>query len=326
MEPDKSPPAPAARLSPSKAGVLGELLTVLYIGGIAWCAQLVGVPYILFPELGALSHDTLKRPHGTWAKAPGMLMLTPILTGAAGTLIAQHFQYGAIPLLLAAAASILIIRLLRSPIAPAISAGVLPVALDVTSWGYPLSLLVGLGLLVVIFTVWRRFVPPPITRSASDIADDVTEETPPDYTWLPYFIVFLVAAALLAQVSGWRFILFPPLVVIGFEMFAHSDVCPWAGRPFALLAACMLSALAGVALVMACGTAPLAAAGSVVVSVLILRLFNLHVPPALAVGLLPFVIPDVSYFFPLAVGIGTLLLVLFFWVWGVFHKRGQQGG
>jgi hypothetical protein len=60
---------------------------------------------------------------------------------------------------------------------------------------------------------------------------------------------------LLAQWSGWRFLLFPPLAVIGFEMFAHSASCPWAGRPLTLPLACALSATGGVAMVGA-GSAP----------------------------------------------------------------------
>jgi hypothetical protein len=299
----------------SKTGLLGELLTVLYLGTIAWIAQMAAMPYILFPELGALSHDTLKRPHGTWANAPVMLVVTPFLTGAVGTLIARHLPYGMAAILLATAAAILLIGLLKSPVAPAISAGVLPIALGVTSWRYPLSLLVGLGLLVAIGAVWRRVAAAPPTPSASDAADDVTEQPPRNYAWLGDFAAFLVVTAALAQWTGWRFILFPPLIVIGFEMFAHSDVCPWAGRPLMLPVACTLSALAGAGLALTVGPMPLAAAASAVVSVLILRLFNLHVPPALAVGLLPFVMRQVNYTFPLSVGIGTLLLSLFFLAW-----------
>jgi hypothetical protein len=45
--------------------------------------------------------------------------------------------------------------------------------------------------------------------------------------------------------------------------------------------------------------------------------FNLHVPPALAVGLLPFVIQRPNYEFPVVVAVGTLLLTMLFLLW---HK------
>ncbi|MCL2655870.1 MAG: HPP family protein [Betaproteobacteria bacterium] len=296
-------------------GFFGELLTVCYIGLIASIALITHIPYILFPELGALSHDVIKRPHGTWAKAPGMLVITPFLTGVAGTLISQHFHYGMTPILLATAASMLIIRALQSPIAPAISAGVLPISLDITSWRYPLALLLGLVLLAALSLIWQRAVPPPPTRSAVDVADDITEEAPRSYSWLPFFVVFLIGTALLSQLTGWRLILFPPLIVIAFEMFAHADVCPWAGRPLMLPVACTLNALAGVLLVTTLGNVPFAVAGSAVFAIFILRVFDLHVPPAIAVGLLPFVIPNVDYVFPVSVGIGTLSLTMLFLIW-----------
>jgi hypothetical protein len=50
--------------------------------------------------------------------------------------------------------------------------------------------------------------------------------------------------------------------------------------------------------------------------VLVLRLFDLHVPPALAVALLPFVMDSPTIAYPLSVGIGTLLMTL----WFLFYK------
>jgi hypothetical protein len=303
------------RRSSPPGGCFGELLTALYMGVIAWIAAATHVHAILFPELGALAHDVIKRPHGTWARAPGMLVLTPLLTGLAGTILVRNMGSGIVPILLSSAAAMLIIRVLRSPIAPAISAGVLPVSLHITSWSYPASLLVGLVLLAVISLIWRHIVPPAQAQTASDVADDMTEETPHSYAWLPFFVVFLIGTAILAEVTGWRLILFPPLIVIGFEMFAHADVCPWARKPLVLPVACSLSALIGVALATAFGDAPLAVIASMVCGILILRVFDLHVPPALAVGLLPFVIPAVDYRFAASVAMGTLSLTTLFLVW-----------
>lgn len=304
------------RIASHRAAWLGEIATAFYILVIAMIAQSTGFSYVLFPELGALSHDILKRPHGTWAKAPLMLVVTPFLTGVLGTLVTRHLAYGLVSVLLTVGGAILIIWLLRSPIAPAISAGLLPLTLGVSSWWYPPSLLVGLVLLAAISIVWRRVVPPPpAPASDSDLADDIVEEAPSDYSWVPFFLVFLVVEVLLVGLTGRRFLLFPPLVVIGFEMFAHAATCPWAGRPLILPIACTLSATAGVILVGLLGAGPLAAVCSLVCGMAILRVFNLHVPPVLAVGLLPFVIQRPNYEFPIVVAAGTLLLTMLFLVW-----------
>src|SRR5450631_223355 len=95
---------------------LGEVATAFYIIIIALIAQLTGLSFVLFPELGALSHDILKRPHGTWAKAPLMLVVTPFMTGVVGTLVTRNLPYSMVSVLLTVGSAILIIRLLRSPI------------------------------------------------------------------------------------------------------------------------------------------------------------------------------------------------------------------
>ena len=121
--------------------------------------------------------------------------------------------------------------------------------------------------------------------------------------------------ALLAALSGERLLLYPPLVVIGFEMFAHTRICPWARRPLVLPLACALTAAAGVFFVSLLGAGPFAAVLSMAFGVVMLRILALHVPPALAVGLLPFVMVHPTYGFPIAVAIGTFLLILSFLMW-----------
>ena len=209
------------------------------------------------------------------------------------------------------------IRLLKSPIAPAISAGLLPLTLGVRSWWYPPSILVGTGVLALIATLRQRVAP--VSRAAemseSDLTDDIVEEAPSDLRWIPAFLAFLLLAFGVGRITGWRFVLYPPLVVIGLEIFAHSGECPWASRPLALPLACTMSAAAGVFLVGLLGAGPLAAAASILIGALVLRAFDLHVPPALAVGLLPFVMAHPDYRFPAAVAAGTLLQTTIFIAW-----------
>jgi len=294
--------------------------TAAYIAVIALIAQETGLSYVLFPELGALAHDVLQRPHGTWARAPVMLVLTPALTAVVGTLLTQHIAYGPVSVLLSVGSSILTIRLLRSPIAPAISAGLLPLTLGISSWLYAPSILIGTFLLASIAAIWGRFAPPTVP-SVRDLADDITERTPAHYSWVPFFLGFLIVAALLAGLTGWRLLLFPPLVVMGFEMFAHPTVCPWAKRSLVLPVACALTAAGGLACVTLLGVTPLAAIASILIGIAVLRVVDLHVPPALAVGLLPFVIDDPGITFPVAVSFGTLLLTLSFLLWRALMKR-----
>ena len=131
---------------------------------------------------------------------------------------------------------------------------------------------------------------------------------------LAALLAFVAVAVMFVKLTGWRFILFPPLVVIGFEMFVHPDVCPWAGRPLMLPVACFLTALGGFICWKFLGVTPLCAALCMGWGIIVLRAFDLHVPPALAVALLPLVMTAPTIVYPFAVGLGTLLLTGWFFL------------
>lgn len=289
--------------------------SVLFMGLIAALAQLSGVGLLLFPELGALCHDIIKRPHGTWARAPLMLLVTPLLTGIIGIALASRMTFGVASVLLDVAASVLVIRLLRSPIAPAISAGLIPLVLGVHSIGYPLAISVGTAALALLSVLLRRSGVPPPPPTKREAVDDLMERSPASACWWPPFGLALLLVTALAQWSGLRFMLFPPLVVIGFEMFAHPSVCPWARRPWRLPLACVVSAAAGVAAVSWLGPGVLTAMAAMAAGTAVLGLLDLHAPPVLAIGLLPQIMahPDVRFIG--AVLAGTVLFTAAFVSW-----------
>ena len=300
--------------------LIGEMASLAYIGGIAKIAALTGIAYILFPELAALAYDIFTRPTGTWARAPVMLVVTPLLTAIIGILIEQNFGYSAVSIISAIASALLVIKLLNSPIAPAISAGLLPIVLEEESWWYPASILLGTSLLVLSLFIYKKAYSKLIDRTANvetpaNAIDDVVEQPPKQYSWLPFFLIFLLADIYLANLTGLHFIVFPPLVVIAFEMFAHPDVCPWADKPVLLVLACILAATVGTSLVTFLGTGPAAVIIVVAFSMGVIRAFKLHAPPAVAVGLLPFVMNHPDFRFPVAVGTGTILLAATFLIY-----------
>ena len=143
---------------------------------------------------------------------------------------------------------LLLLAVLKSNIAPAISAGVLPLVLGIKSWLYPLSIALGLVVLVAILLLWRwvyrRKYPGSLDVSTKNV-DDVLETPPNTKKWILPFFVFVTVMGLSAMASGLRFILFPPLIVMAYEMFAHPTTCPWARKPVTLPIACCLTSAAG---------------------------------------------------------------------------------
>ena len=312
-------------LPPSRR-IAAEIISLAYIAIIAAVANATGAFYVMFPELGALSHDVFTRPRGTWANTPVLLAITPVITGAIGIAITRTLPYGFLSVLLNVIGAIVVILGLRSPIAPAISAGLLPLVLGVTSWWYPPGIMFGTVLLAVLSIAWKRYVAndgavvvlESAQQVAQDIAEDITHEVaaPVRARWekIVALLAFVAVAVLLVKLTGWRFILFPPLVVIGFEMFVHPDICPWAKRPLMLPVACFLTALGGFVLWKFLGVTPLTAAACMGWGIVVLRALDLHVPPALAVALLPLVMTHPTLIYPFAVGLGTLLLTGWFFL------------
>jgi hypothetical protein len=414
-----------------------------------------------------------------------MLALTPALTGVIGSVVTRRMPYGIISVLLTVFVCVVVIRVLRSPVAPAISAGLLPLVLGVTSWWYAPCILFGTTVLALLSIPWKRYAathadnsessqktfesslrtaesgvksaesvapnpnadqcadptfaespsaadsphattdappaspphegtvsdpPPPFSldestevvppsaessttaataapfpessraatdprfaesasaaaesldaptdpkpaesrhvattessRNAADFphvaATDAPPASPPHepaahdaaaasevptaaaaFRLLVPLLSFVAIAMLAVKLTGMRFILFPPLVVILYEMLSHREHCPWVGRPIAIPVACFASATGGYLFFAHLPFAPLVAMLSMAWGIAVLRTLNLHMPPVLAVALLPLVMTNPTIGYPIAVGFGTMLASAWFeflarWHW-----------
>jgi hypothetical protein len=308
----------------SAARFLAEVLVVSYVGAIGLAAHLTGIYLLLFPELAALSHDVMTRPQGKWASQPGRIVLTPTLTAVVGLFITRHTSYGAISIALIVLASLIVIKLLRSAIGPAISAGALPMVLNEKSWMYPAAIFIGLAGLVTILWIWRRCRPPFDTPSDYSRNDsrviDALETAPHDRFWVVTLLTFVLLLGVPAQLTGLRFILFPPLIVMAYELFGHPEVPGWMARPVLLPFVCVLTATIGVLARHSFRASFVGVMLTTICSVAILRAFKLHMPPALAVGLLPFVMAAPNFEYPASVGIGTVALTVCFYGRGSIRR------
>jgi hypothetical protein len=310
---------------------IADTMALLYIGVIASVASLTGAFYVMFPELGALSWDVMEHPRGNWARSPLMLALTPAITGILGTMVTRTLPYGLIAVLITVAGCVVIIVALRSPVAPAISAGLLPLVLGVTSWWYPPGILFGCVLLAAISIPWRRYSEAH-DPGGDEPADSISAPAPepiasgawtsrimPPALWP--LLAFVAFAVIVVKLTGMRFILFPPLVVILYEMLSHRERCPWVARPIGLPIACFLTAVGGYFFRTHIALDPLAAMLSMAWGIGVLRLFEIHIPPALAVALLPMVMDRVTIRYPFAVGLGTTMASVWFKVFEQWIER-----
>lgn len=291
---------------------------IAFIGMIAWLEKAAGIELILFPTLAALTWEVFRHPHGRWASAPLHIVLIPGITACLGIAISHMMNYGMAAVLLDAGLAITIVRITRSPVSPAIAVALLPIFLHVTNWLYPVTITLGTGLLVGCSLLVRNLPGRDMPESRQDRANccgSLLESSPTRDCAMPALGATLAALAFLAHAGGERLILYPPLAVMGFEMFTRPSACPWAIHPWKLPVASTASALGGGILVTLFGPGVLAATGVMILGLATLRGLDLDAPPVLAVGLLPLVIPHVNLGSVAAVALGTTLLAIAFKAW-----------
>jgi hypothetical protein len=303
------------RLKPRRA----DLAIACFLALITLIANVTHMPYVLFPELGALGWVIFSDQRHPWARSPALLVLTPFLAAVQGLWITRHLAYGPPAVLLNVGITLLLIAVLRSPIVPALSAGLLPLALGIHTWTYPFSILIGTGGLALVIALRARRVhgPHPGPEEGSEVLAPAlwrlrgsVQPLPPLRDWLVPFAVFLLGGLLLVRLIGSPLVLFPPLLVIGFEMIVHRQRCPWRGRYLSVWMVANGAAVAGLALVTCLGVGPAAAFLAVLVTLVLLKLARLPFPPALGLALLPFVIPDPPLTYPLFTMAGSLWLLV----------------
>src|SRR5271155_35581 len=190
-----------------KQRIAAEVLALAYIAIVAEVAIATGAFYILFPELGALSHDIFSRPRGSWASAPLLLVITPVLTALLGTLVTRALPYDYVSVMMAAGGGLAIVLVLRSPIAPAISAVLLPLALGVRSLWYPPGIVFGTILLGVLSSIWKRMSNEPLQSAIIESEDEDTTPGAESYWRLLPLVALVLAAVFIVRLTNLRFVL-----------------------------------------------------------------------------------------------------------------------
>ena len=285
------------------------LCAVLLTGGMIFAAGAFQNKEIIFPEIAAIATGALLTPKLAWRTDYLRTFAAIAVCALLGLCIvlwipgAVWFQMS-IAYLLASA----LFLFSRTSFAPMISAAVLPVLLQTRSVVYPIAACILTA--VILLTRWL------LVRC--EILEDVsfTPMPKPDAAavwqallrWLTASAVIFTALKL-----GIRFAAAPPLLVAFTEFWKPDAVSR--KRPAAVISLLALCALAAAAfrylLCIRLSLAPCFAAALTVIAVYcIMRRFSLMLPPAAAVSVLAFLIPEEALpFFPLQILCGITVLV-----------------
>ena len=281
---------------------------MVLIALVTWLSYFIELPFLLFPEFGALSNCVITRPQHIWARSPYHLAVVPALTGCIGVLVLRLFGYGVFPVLLVLISSLLLLGCVRSPIIPSLSSGLIPLVLNIPSWTYPLSVFLSCAILAIIAYVRGSLLKTPLPeRQPFQL---LTGSWPRNAYHLAIFLGFIASITFLSELSQRHILLFPPLAVLGFEILRHTGRHPWCRWPALLPLIFFLCAGGGFVAFTIFGHTVFGVAIAVTIAICLTFYRGLYVPPAIAVSLLPFVMLRVGWAFPFEIAFSVIILVI----------------
>ncbi|MGN1338851.1 MAG: hypothetical protein ACI4WS_01030 [Oscillospiraceae bacterium] len=288
---------------------LRSAVCVLLAAVMVGASGLLGEKEIIFPEITALTVGAIAAPKQSWRVSRVRMVLMILLCSVAGILIVRFSPLPkAANLVLAYGLCQVLYLCSGTSFAPMISAAALPVLMGTETIIYPVS-----AVTMTLLTALAQYL---LERSGQYDREEFTPMPRPDgFCWISAAVRTAVAAAAAVPAIhfGFGLCVAPPLLV-AFTEFSN----PKSGarkRPLKTLLIIIGCAVSGAALryllcVIAGLPLTIAAALSVVVSLLIMRGAKMFIPPAGALGMLPMIIPQETLFiYPLEIAAGAGLLL-----------------
>lgn len=300
-----------------KKTFFGSLCMFLVVLVMVFLSEYLGEKEIIFPEVAALSAGCFLAPSLIWKTSYFRMFLTISLCALLGVLIVIYVP---LPLwgqfVLAFAIGQAVLYFSRTSFAPLISAIALPVLIQTRSFVYVVAA-VGFTFLVVIL----RFLLEKIHAKEENHYEPVLTESKDALKVNAFRIASVALISFFCIRFDVRFCVAPPLLVAFTELTNKNSGA--AKRPFSVVSLVFLCAICGSAtriLLSSLPYFPLTAAAffaCVCVQILV-KLFRFPFPPAAAMSILAFLIPESAVtFYPVQVFAGISLLTLL----AVFKRR-----
>jgi hypothetical protein len=280
-------------------------LPLIVVAPMLVLASVLGVHAIIFPEGAALAMGVWVLGLHGWTASRWRVLVLPPLCAAAGVLLVDADLPRWLAEIAGATFGLLVLQAADSRLAPALSAGVLPIVFGIEEWSYPVAVL---AICLVIAGLWRL-----IHHSVARRLDDVLPER---YPWRVAVAAWLVIVAWI--LIGGRLlelsavVLAPPLFVSALEWLGRGDLVVGDGaRRWALLVGAGLSGSVAAELI---SVGWIAGSLAVCATLAVMWLLATPHPPALAIALIPQILgsPDVwSYTTSIAAGAGALYVGIF---------------
>lgn len=280
-------------------------------------AEMIQDKEIIFPEIAALAVGAWFVKNSPWKEKPVHLWLSPTLAAITGVSMLHFLPYPR-ELLIAATFVLIALQLyvFRSKVLPSISAAILPIVVNADSLYYILSVSVLSGCIAIGRGMLNHFqaTDNPVSQTALPLK--AAEQNPWEgkvlLHWLQLFLGVSVIAVLALR-CNLLYMIAPPLIVAFIEF--TNPTGKLGQQPIRLFGLVSCAAFSGVLLLILLhfqwGWSLWIAVGCIVLwSLFLFQQFKLILPPAIALALLPTIIPQemlLVYPFQVMIGLGAFI-------------------
>jgi len=271
---------------------------VLFLAAMAAMAEGSGQREVVFPEAGALCIGLWLMPKAVWSvrrwQVPLYLTIAATIGLVVNLMVPACFE---LRFMLTFLIVITLLRLVRCNMYPIVSAAMLPVLINTSSWIYPLNVLL-LASLLALGMGWFT------QRERNDYCPFGIAQM----TKMALVLAIPLLVAYCFEEVALNFLVVPPLVVTMIEFTNRKS--GFRNRPWTIWGLIVVAAVVGTAVegLLHRGCAIPMAVGTVIVATVMLLLFRLFKPfaPAMAIALVPMLLPNGAlWWFPLVTAVGS---------------------
>ncbi len=303
--------------------ILPAALTVLTVMLMTAAAEFSGEKEILFPEIAAIAAGALIAPKFAWKTSKLRLFVLICIGSVLGLLISMFVPLAlSVKLCIAFLAASLLFQFSGTTFAPVISSVVLPVMLGTNSVIYPIAAAVLTFLILMERMLTEKLGIAEKSEFSPEPMPDKNALVRLAARWLIGSIAIVLAVG-----TGFGFAVAPPLLV-AFTEFCRKDSAV-RKKPVAitlLIAGCALVGAVCRSVFTLLGWKMFAAAGvTMLIVCIIMKSAKLFVPPAAALSVLAFLIPEEAVItYPLQIAAGTVIFVLVGRIFGKMKSEQVQ--
>lgn len=284
------------------ARVSARMLPLIVVGAMLAGAQLSGQRDVIFPEGAALAFGIAVLRNPEWSASRWRIVALPTACAVIGHLLTRLPTPTWTAEICGVTLALVLLAALRSRVAPALSAAVLPVVFDVRSWLYPTAVLATCVVIVLVVT-WSTPEgggAPSVVTVAAWRWDVIVGG------WLMIGAWIVIAGPVLSLPTA---TLAPPLFVSAFEWSAKDTRLRDPARRRWTLLVC--AALAGSIFHGLTATDWIAGLCALATTIMVMRALATPHAPALAISIVPLIAgPAQPWCFTTAIAIGAGALYL----------------